>query len=448
MTVFAGKAACLGMVVSAALAPWPVLSQETETGRKGVFSIGIDLEAGNNVNLKSNGNGSDYRASTRLGYDYRLKTETTELTFGLSANPEFVAHEDVTAQPKLTLGFTQRSARSELSFTADYQRSKVTDQSIAYETDGTPLYYDGTGERGLGSVTAKLTGGIDQPFVYVLGLNHSKVDYFGETAGDQSPTRNTGATLDLRADLSSTRQLGLSFSHRLYEVDNSAALSRRSDSARVSLSQRINAVTRLGFSVGHSKVESERVSGTTTVSGTTWGLSLTRDDPRGTTALSYDRSFSETGTRDDVLLSRKAETRLGKFDGSIGLTRGETGSTDVIAGLGYEMELPRDRLSLDLSRRITTNDAGEDVLLTQFAGNYAHEISSVNALNFGLTANLSEAPDEKRTRVDGSISYSHDLTPEAALSAGVRLGLSKRTGLDDTDRQALFISFDRRFETR
>lgn len=449
MKVFAGKGACLGMAVSAAaMASLPALAQEIEAGRKGVFSIGIGLDAGSNVDLKRGGDGSDYRATTRLGYDYTLKTTTTDLTFGLSVNPEFAAHEDVSAQPKFSLAFTHREARNEISFGANYQRSKITDQSIAYDQNGAPFLYDGNGERSQASVAAKFTGGIDQPFGYVLGLTHTETDYFGDVAASQSPSRSNGATLDLRADLSSTRQVGLSFSHLLYDVDNADDLSRRTDSATLSFDQRLSSVATLGVSVGHSEVESDRRSGDKTLSGTTWGLSLTREDPRGKTVLSYDRALSETGNRDTVSLARKAETRLGQFDGSIGLSRGETGNTDVIAGLGYEMELPRDQLSLDLSRRIATNDDGEDVLTTRFQGNYAHDLSEVNAVNFGLSATVTDAPGDKSTRVDGSLSYSHELTPEAALSAGVRLGLSQRTDEDDADSQALFISFDRRFETR
>ena len=189
------------------------------------------------------------------------------------------------------------------------------------------------------------------------------------------------------------------------------------------------------------------MTGDKTTEGTTWGLSLSRETPLATYALSYDRSISETGNRDEVSLARKAETKLGQFDGSVGLSRGEAGGTDVIASLGYGVEMRRDRLNIDMSRAVSTDDDGNDVLYTRFSGQYAHDLSEVNAINLGLTASLTNSDTQDTTRVDGSIGYSHALTSDIDLSAGLRLGLSQRTDKPDADEQALFFTFNRRFET-
>lgn len=447
MKISAGKAALVGLLTTSALAVLPAQAQDEESARKGVFSIGFGIDAGNNVDLSSDNTGADAKFSPHVGYDYTMKTGTTELTFGISANPEVVSGEKTRAQPKLNLSYAHVSPRTSLKFNASYQRSKVTDQSIGFDDSGVPFFYDGTGERGQANVSAQLTGGIDMPLGYSLGLKHSETDYYNMVGTSQSPSTTDGVTFGLRADLSSTRQLGLNFSHTLYDVDNADQLERRSDSASLRFDQRLNAVTSLGVSVGRSRVESDRLTGDKTTEGTTWGLSLSRETPLATYALSYDRSINENGNRDEVSLARKAETKLGQFDGSVGLSRGEAGGTDVIASLGYGVEMRRDRLDIDLSRAVSTDDDGNDVLYTRFSGQYAHDLSEVNAINLGLTASLTNSDTQDTTRVDGSIGYSHALTSDIDLSAGLRLGLSQRTGKPDADEQALFFTFNRRFET-
>lgn len=445
------KAALVGLLVTSAIAALPVLpawaQSAAESARRGVLSLGIGVESGKNLALRSGVDDIDTEMTARLGYDYTMSTATSALSFGLSFNPSLRSGEDVLPLPRATLRFSQKFARSELTLDAQYQFSRVSDQAIGYDDTGSIIYYDGAGQRSVARIGAKFTGGIDTPFGYSLGLSHSETDYHDTLTGSQTPTRLNTVTLGLRADLSAMTQARFALSHDHYEADNADNLTRRTDAVSLQLDQRIDAVTTLGFSVGRTRIESDRLGVTETTEGTTWGLALTREDAVGRYGLTYARSLTEEGSRDSLSLSREAETRLGSFNGMIGASRGAADQTDLIAGLGYEMELPRDRLSVDLTRAIRTNDDGEDVVLTRMSGQLVHDLSEVNALNFGLTASLTEAPGEDTTRVDASVAYSHMLGVDADLSAGVRFGLSERTGQADADRQTLFVTLNRRFET-
>ncbi|MBD3787223.1 MAG: hypothetical protein IE922_09670 [Sphingomonadales bacterium] len=445
------KAALVGLLVTSALAALPVLpawaQSAAESARSGVLSLGIGIESGKNIALQAGADDVNTELTSRLGYDYTMKTATSALSFGVSVNPSLRDGEDTVPLPRAELRFSQTWPRHELTLEAQYQRSRVSDQAIGYDQAGSIVYYDGSGQRSFARIGAQFTGGIDMPFGYSLGLSHTETDYHDTLPGSQTPTRRSTATLGLRADLSAMTQARFALSHDLYEADNADNLTRRTDKVSVQLEQRIDAVTTLGFSVGRTRIESERAGLTETTEGTIWGLDLTREDALGSYGLQFERSLTEEGSRDAISLTREAETRLGTFNGMIGASRGAADETDVIAGLGYEMALPRDRLSVDLSRAIRSNDDGEDVVLTRVSGQLVHELSEIAALNFGVTASLTEAPGEETTRVDASVAYNHALGVDADLSAGVRFGLSERTGQADADRQTLFVTLNRRFET-
>lgn len=442
------KAAFAGLLATSALAVLPALAQDRNgAARQGVLSLSFGLEAGRNTDLKPGGDDFSAELRGRIGYDYTMTTSTSALHFGVSTNPKISDADGTRPLPKAVLDFTQRTARSELSFGAQYTRTEVTDQSIGYDETGSVLYYDSTGERALSRITAGFTGGIDAPFGYSVSLSHSELDYYDTDPGSYYASRQTRAQLDLRAALSAATALSFSVAHQAYEADNSDRLERRKDSVLVALSQRLDTITRLDFSIGRSRLKSERLSGTEIEEGTTLGLTLAREDARGRYTLAFDRSITETGARDQLTLAREGETALGTFSGMLGLSRGDADQTDVIAGLGYAVKLPSNTLELDLSRAVRTNDDGEDVVQTRVSGALSHELNEISALNFGLMASVTEQASYDTTRVNASVAYSHDLGADADISAGVKMALSHRSGREDADSQTFFVTLSRRFET-
>lgn len=439
------KAVFLGLLATSAVAVLPALAQEA--GRSGILSMSIGTNAGRNLDLDPGGDDTSAELTGRLGYDYSLNTANQQLRFSAQVNPKISDEKDGRPLPKFTFDYKQRGARSELSLNGLYQRTEVSDQSIGYDDSGSVFYYDGTGERTLARAGAKFTGGLDRPFGYSISASHTDVSYSDVTAGSYYDSRRDLLQLDLSAELSAMTMLSFSGGYQEYEVDNPTELSRRSRTALVGISQRLDPVTQAVFTVGRSNIESSRTTGSKTEDGTTFGLILSREDQRGGSTFSLGRSITETGARDEVIIARTNETAFGDFKGQIGVSRGASDEADVIAGLTYALELPRDKLNLSLSRTVTTDDDGLDVVLTRVSGSLTHALGDVNSVNFGLTASTTERDVYDTTRVTASVAYSHSLSPDADVTAGVRMSMATRTGREDADSQSVFVTLNRQFQT-
>lgn len=441
-------AAFVGLLVTSALVVLPALAQDAgSSARRGLLSLSLGLEAGRNTDLTPGADDTSAELRGRLAYEHWRRTSIDELHFAAEVNPKLSDDEDTKPLPKVQLDYARSTARSELRFAAVHQRTEVSDQTIGFDEVGSIVYYDGTGERILTRATAKLTGGIDQPLGYTLQASHSDIDYSDDSADRYYASTADRIQLDLRAELAPATGLSFSVAYQDYEADRADELTRTGLRALVGLTHRIDGATRVAFSIGRSRVETERTTGDFTEEGTTFGLLLARDDSRGGYALALDRAITENGARDEVKLTRQTETKLGAFDGMIGVSRGEDEETDVIAALGYTLEMPRDTLKIDLSRAVRTDDEGDDAVVTRVSGKLSHALGDVNSVSFGLSATTTEQETEDTTRVNATVAYTHELGTDADLSAGLRMGLSTRTGREDARSETVFVTLSRRFET-
>jgi len=442
------KAAFVGLLGTSALMVLPALAQDGSGARKSTFGVSLGLGAGRNLPLDPGGSDTSAELQGGLSYGYEMNTPSTQMHFLAGLNPKFSDDTDTRPLPRLTFGLTQRSPRTELRFGASYVRTEVKDLEIGYDETGTIIFYDGTGERSSAQVSAGITGGIDMPFGYKIDLSHSELDYHDTTPlSGFNPASTTRGSLELRTDLSAASQLRFALARTVYDLDDTTDLTRTTDTASLRLDQRIDAITAMNLSIGQSRVEAERNIGTTEQSGATFGFGLSREDQVGRYALDFSHVITESGTRDQISVLRSMETRMGSFDGMIGLSRGAADTTDVIGSLAYSLEMPRDQLNVSLSRAVRSSDAGDDVVVTRLSGGLSHELSDVNALDFGLSASMTEAATQDTTRLDASVAYRHALTPDADLSAGVRMSLAQRTGREDADSERVFLTLSRRFET-
>ena len=441
------KAAFVGLLGTSALMVLPALAQDNGAARKSTFNVSLGLEAGRNLALDPGGSDTSTELKGGLSYSYEMNTPRTQMRFQAGLNPKFSNDTDTRPLPRLTFGLTQSSPRTELRFGASYTRTQVSDLEIGYDETGAIIFYDGTGERSSAQLSAGFTGGIDMPFGYKVDLSRSELDYHDTTPFfGYDPSSTTRGSLELRADLSAASQLRFTLSRSVYEVEDATDLTRTTDKASLRLDQRIDAITSMNLSFGQSRVESERITGTDTQSGATFGFGLMREDQVGHYALDFAHSITESGKRDQISVLRSLETRLGSFDGMVGLSRGEADTTDVIARVAYSLELPRDQLDFSLSRVVSNDNAGDDVVVTRLSGKLSHDLSDVNALDFGLSASMTEAVTQDTTRLDASVAYRHALTPDADLSAGVKMSLAQRTGREDADSERVFLTLSRRFE--
>lgn len=446
MTGSRRRAALLGMVLgmTGAGAAW---AQQEEFGAKSTITYSLGTNAGTNLDLDPGMSDSSVQLNGMLGYDYDKRTRQTQLSFSAAIRPQTDDNGDEGLYPSAGLSLVHEAPRTKLTFRASYSRTRVSDQSIGYDDTGSIVTYDSTGQRGVARVSLGLEGGIDMPLGYGLSMSRSEIDYYGAIADDDYTANSTDSISGhIRADVSAMTQLRLNLAHSYYSSESLAQTRRTTDRATLGLTQRIDSLTTISGSLGRQRVETERTSSTTTKNGTVFGLDLRRDDPLGSYSLGFDRSVTENGTRDSVVVGRERESRLSNLSGTLGASQGDSGGTDWIGSLSYSFSLPRDELSASLSRAVRTDDDGDDVVVTRLSGGIVHSLSDLNAIDFDVTASTLDYSDRDRLRLDTSLAYQHRLTQQVNLSAGVRFRLSQDSNKADAESQSLFLTLTRRFE--
>ncbi|MER5173857.1 hypothetical protein [Thioclava kandeliae] len=446
--VLIGLAGSTALSIAAFNFALPVFAQDSDVGIRSAFDVTIGGRAGRNLDLDPGGTDTSAEANAALRYSYDRNTTVTQLHFLAETSPIWSDDGNNGAYPVLQFSLKHRAPRTELSAGLSFAQSEVTSQSISYDDAGTLLVYDGKGQRNLARVQLGLQGGIDMPLGYTFGYSGSRLSYSGDASDSNSDSRSDSFSLGLTAELSSMTSLALDMSHVEYDADNDLQTHRHTDAVSLGVQQRIDAATSLNLSLGYSSVDLERIGYADDQNdGVTVGAGVTREDGLGVYTISYGRSVTQNGARDDVRVLRNRETKNGEFSGMVGVSYGdESGSTDFIGSLSYMHELKRDRLQATASRAVRSADDGTEVVLTRLDGNVTHEFSPLSSMNFGLTATATNRDTSDQLRVDARVAYSHKLTQDVSMSTGINLGLLTRDSYDDAQSQSLFFNLTRHFE--
>ncbi|MFC3060293.1 hypothetical protein [Paenirhodobacter populi] len=443
------RAAVCGLV-AAGISGTQGLAQDQAGGTHSTISTSIGVEAGRNLDLDPGAKDKSARLYGTLGYAYEMRTRVTQLSFSASIRPQTDDDNGDGLFPQASLRWSHETARMRFSFNASHVEAKVTDQSIAYdETTGQILNYDTSGTRISNRFGAAVEGGIDMPLGYTIRVDRSEVDYRDTSEGsNNNPSTSTGLQAALRADVSSMTQLNLTLDHRYYETEGDRSLrNRTTDLASIGLQQRIDALTSFNGSIGKEWIDTKRIDvPDKSLNGLIFSLGVERLDTLGSYRVDFAQSQTENGNRQSFTVGRDRETMFGRFSGGVGASRGEEGDTDWIGNLAYRTELPRDTLSANMSRSVTTDNDGDDVVVTRVSAGLGHKLSEVNGLNFGLTASITEYATYDKNRLDATISYEHMLVKDVSLEAGVKLGIAKTTDQEQARSQSVFLSLSRSFD--
>ncbi len=440
----------LWALIAAGLSGAQAQAQDQIEGTHSTIFTKIGMEAGRNLDLDPGANDKSARLYGALGYAYEMRTRQSQLSFDARVRPQTDDDNGDGLFPQGSLRWMHETARMRFSFDASYAEAKVTDQSIAFdETTGQILNYDTSGTRIQTRVGGKVEGGVDMPFGYTISVDQSKIDYrdTGPENGD-TPNTSTGAGVTLRADVSSMTQLNLILNHRYYETEGSRSLSSRTTNmAMVGIQQRIDALTSVSASVGETSIRTEKVNAPDeTRNGMSFVLGGKRLDPLGSYQVNLTQSQTQNGSRQDFTIGRDRETPFGSFSGLIGASQGEAGGADWIGKMSYKTELPRDMLTASMGRSVQTDDDGDDVVVTLASAQIGHKLSEVNRLNFGLTASMTEYASYDKSRLDATMSYTHDLTENISLEAGLEFGVAKTSDQETARSQSVFLSLSRNFD--
>lgn len=455
------RAAILGAGVAALAALGAAQAQELRGPR---LTIDIDnrLETGRNLGLAIPSEGGATRAST--GVELRLSSETPIQRFSLDTGLRYTVRRGADpdgsgfSDPRLRFSFQRDGVDSLFSLSANVRRSQVDflrDLLDFVDEDGILVLPEdfndltGVGRRLDYSAEARLELGREAaPAGISLVAAASGIDYT-DAAANLNDTRRfrLGATGRLR--LSPVATATLSLNHNRFRTDDLAATDRRTNSLSTGISYELDPITTLGAGIGYSRIETREFGIERRSEGLTGDLSFGRTLPDGDLSARLGVSRVEAGQRVDVTVGRGFERPGARFSGSIGLTRGPGGDTDVIGALGWARELPNGTVSANLNRAVSVNADDEERLTTTLRVGYTHAFSEISSVELRISYGFSDggtAGDDLR-RTDLGATYRHRLTRDWSLNGGITYRVRDESGVGRSNSPSVFLALGRQFES-
>lgn len=430
--------------------------QAAEGGTEFRFGVTTGLEYHSNKTLDRPNPGSSVENVTRLTFGMTQETRTSlfqldlggELRFGDTPGDD----DQGFAAPSLSLLYERESASSKLTVKSRVQQrdisaitnvvDPITDEVISVSDPGTRLGF---------SHRAQLDVGVDSPLGASFGVTRSGARYNDTISTSYYDSDTWAADAGLVARLNPVTELTADLAYKLYEADNTEETERETRSAELGLRYQLDQATELRAVIGTSEVKTSDTGGTDKETGGTYRLGLERELARGSAGVTLARVITANGARDELSFNRDLELPRGVLEAEIGVSRGDSDDTVLVASVGYEQELPLGTISFALARDVRTSDAGFDQTTTQVTAGWAQQVSPLSQLGLSASYGVVESDDPADAdegRADIALSLDRMLTEDWTLSAGVQHRIDFADGLSDARDNAVFLSLSRDFTFR
>jgi hypothetical protein len=426
-------------------------------GKQSRFFIDVTAQAERNPDLDPGVEDEEFQLETTLGYGLSLSTQSRTLDFSLQGAYAATQSDTTTdgsgfESPVIAFDYGYDGLRRGVTASLSYRESDVSDLSLDLDESGTVTLYEGEGTRAYGTLALGFDGGRDTPLRYSVDFSANAVRYSGIPSSSLSSYYGSDTqqvAFGLAADLSPLATLTLDSSYKTYQAEDSDETERDTLRATLGADLRLDDITALSMSVGRSRIETRDLSDDEVESGLVGEVALTREDKLGEYSLSYERSLSENGGRDTVRVARRRAFQAGDLSASFGLTRGSSDDITWVSAVDFSVERSRSEFDFSLHRTISTDDDGYDVTVTRAQAGWSHMISPVGSLGLDLSARLTEEEADADTeRYDVTLSWNRQLRKDVALSAGATARLAREEGEEDARAGKLFLTLSRSFSGR
>lgn len=443
-----------GAVILSSIAAPSVHAQDNNRAVRSAF-ISSDLEYNDNYDLRSDSAGNALLWTTTLGFG--LSTFTPVDRLDLSAQGSVRASdlpaigEDVSADnPLVRLNYGRTIDDNSLSFGLVAQQADVDFFDPLSDVDVDGRFDDTTGDGTRRSLRANAGFTLNEDGPVSLGgyANASDIDYSDTTDADLNDRRrfDGGAQVGFRISPLLRFTTGGSYAREKYEdIDNLDRTTRRAD---VGLDAQINPALSLRSTLGYSRVESERDSGTTVEEGVVGGVSLVSLEKRGETRISADVDLDENGQRYTLSFGKLVNWDNASLNADIGVSTNEDTDLRFVGSVNYTLQGRDNELSLGLRQSATTDEDGRNVLYTSGRVSFIQLLTDVSSLGLSVDGGLTRFEDEASNdseRLNVVAQFNHALTRDWDMNMGYRYrqANSDRNGYRDSN--AVFVGVSRDF---
>jgi hypothetical protein len=441
---------------------WP--SAATSQGNAGGLQVDIgvksSLKADDNFKLSTGGGGTSIFSDTGLNFGLTSISQTqtlaltgsTTLRFGEIPGRSVAGFED----PNLRLNYTLVGANSRIAFDARYRRVErefLDPFQIEREEQVFGTLVGGGGTITTRSATLNLQTGLNDPVGYALDLSTNDKKYDSVLNPSLFDTHSDSFKGSVILRPSQVTQVTLSAGQTFYNADDLVQTDRVTTDLSVGLQQDVNPSLRFNGQIGYTDVETDRLGIVTNKTGATGSLSVTQQVTNGDYNASLSSTLNQNGGRTTLTLGRNLQLPTGTLGASIGLTKGDTGTTGTLARLSYNRQLKTSNYGISLNRSLTTNAQDQDVLDTRIAVNYGYEIDNSSRLDVTFDYGLSQdggagsVPTVERANLKAA--YTRALTSDWNLQGGVLLRhIDDSSSANSAQSRSVFVTIDRNFSFR
>lgn len=425
-------------------APLALQAEEAPPPRL-ALTLGVEARHRDNPDLVVSG----AQGETTTGLSFGLKSATVTRNQAFLMNFDGVLDGEGLTRPSLGLDYRREGAGAELRFSLQSRQSPVDlSEPVTDETGATIGILAATGEVRQSSGRLDLQTGKDGPLGFSLGLRAQATDYSATTNPSLHDSRSRGVSLGVTAQGAAGR-FGLVLAANASRTADAASTARDGRSVKLTWSREIGALS-VSASLGDS-LNKTRKSGSVTAQsdGLTASLGLEAGQPNGKAGLSFDLGRDAKGARQALRLTREMKLPTGEISAELGYEGRSGGPGTAVGRLAFALERPQGKLSFALSRQMVLDEDDADTVQSSASLGWQQDLGP--AASLGLSWRLSaveglgDADVEALTRQSLTASYSHDLTQDWAVQAGVTLSRLDRAETGLAEDTSVFVTLGRSF---
>lgn len=439
------------VVCTSSSAPFQVAAQDAATGDSPLgshFEIGAGLRYDFNPEQDPGGTNTKLGLITSLDYRLGWETSTSRLGLKLGGDVNFGGQSNGLTDPNLLIDYAHTASRTRFNTQLSYVESDVSSVRYSEASDGRTIVATGKGDVAQTRLGFGVEGGVDMPLSYKINAGYRDVRYSNVTAGSFDDNETLNGDVQVAARLSPMTTVFLDGAHETYTEDDADNTRRESQTARISVAQRIDRITVARASLGYKSVALTSLAGDQNSDGLTATLSVRRDHRGGQSVLRYNRDIQRNGTWQTLKLSRENNLKSGQFNWSLGVVDSAEGNMEFIGDLTYRMETKRDLMAFSLERKLGVSGDAEEQLSHRASFFVDHALDDKASIEFNLSATALSAPSGDDTALDARIAYQRDLDRNLGLETGMRFRVVDDAGTDRAVSGSVFLTLSRTFERK
>lgn len=432
-----------------------VRAQDIPPGVLATLDISQRLQYNDNVDFDPDTNAeSDLLGRTvlRFGLESVTKVQNLELDLGLEMTEGSRGKSSIDIEnPFVRLAYDRNVRNTTLGVNLNYREADVDVDGdiddLVFDEDGNVITQTG-GTREFLVFGINGSFGRDAPIGGNWSYQYSELNFVG--TNDPDLTDQNTDTVSGRITFRISPKVSASLTGRYSDFDAEGnGVNRETTSLGFATNLQVSRLLSVNAGLSYDRIErtGDEVD---TDEGLSLNVDLTRDMPNGSwqVAFATDVSSNEDGRRPSLTLNRERELLRGRLNYSFGLTGGGVVGTDPLFGIDYLHALPDGQVSVGLSQEVVSNGDNEERINTRLRAAYDKRIS--DSSNFGVSLvffgvnDLSAAADDSQ-RIDVSLTYRHDLTPDWGLVGGVTHARLREDNDDKRTRNTVFVGLQRSF---